>query len=62
MYETSGSFGAEDWHVRGLQAYSVLSSPGQRQSYNARLQAQLQDDLDDYTGNSVHCFAPYSCG
>ncbi len=33
-----------------MQAYSVLSNPTHRQVYNARLQEQLQDDLDDYTG------------
>lgn len=33
-----------------MQAYAVLSDAQQRQAYNARLQEQLQDDLDDYTG------------
>ena len=32
------------------QAYSVLSNPAERQHYNARLQEQLQDALDDFTG------------
>ena len=35
------------------QAYSVLSNPQQRQRYNARLQEQLQDGLDDYTGPAL---------
>jgi DnaJ-class molecular chaperone len=33
-----------------VQAYAVLSDSQQRQAYNARLQEQLQDDLDDFTG------------
>ncbi|BDA47700.1 probable chaperone protein DnaJ at N-terminal half [Coccomyxa sp. Obi] len=35
------------------EAYSVLSNPRHRQAYNARLQEQLQDDLDDYTGKPL---------
>lgn len=37
-----------------MQAYSILSDPAQRQQYNARLQEQLQDAIDDYTGQALH--------
>lgn len=33
-----------------MQAYSILSSAQERQKYNVRLQEQLQDAIDDYTG------------
>lgn len=36
-----------------VQAYSVLSNPMHRQVYNTRLQEQLQDDLDDFTGKCL---------
>ena len=40
-----------------MQAYSVLSSPQERQKYNACLQEQLQDAIDDFTGES-YCWNP----
>ncbi|CAK0783074.1 hypothetical protein CVIRNUC_006269 [Coccomyxa viridis] len=35
------------------EAYSVLSSPQERQKYNACLQEQLQDAIDDFTGKPL---------
>ena len=39
-----------------MQAYSILNDPAQRQQYNARLQEQLQNAIDDYTGQALRFY------